>query len=356
MMLMRPVGPVLAEEHNLLFFNQVCSTFEQEIKLKGCCKRTIAIGPVSLDLCFAGEEGLFQKIWPSIFHLEQNQSMPAKFSICCWDTQSTSPPPPPWGNEEILSKGRILRFMNGPIRANVQAWTGIFSLMNMDTGQALYWVRDARQLPLFEEAAPFRHILHSFLKKSRLQFLHAAAIGNERGAILLAGRGGSGKSTTSLQALENGSLFLGDDYVATSTEKPFSVFSLYGTGKIAKSQAWRVPAISSLCPEAPLTEEGKYIYSIASTFPDSLRRELPLLAILLPQICKASSSRILPVNQSEALKALAPSTIFQLAETDESDMANISNLVRNLPVYRLELAEEGKQNIDAISLLLEDLQ
>lgn len=356
MTLMKPAGQVLAEDSNVLFFNEVCKTFAQAVELKGFCKRTIAIGPVYVDICFAGEGDLFHRIWPSLAHLEQSLSVPAKLSICCWETQSSvSPPPPPWGNEELLPKGRILRFLNGPIRANIQAWTGIFSLMNFDTGQAFYWVRDAKHLPLFEEAAPFRHILHSFLKKNSVQFLHAAAIGTDRGAILLAGQGGAGKSTTSLQALESGFLFLGDDYVATNTVPPFSVFSLYSTGKIARSQAWRVPVLKSLSPAAPVTEEGKSIFSVSSTFPHRLRRGLPLLAILLPDICKSDSSKILPVRQSEALRALAPSTIFQLADTDESDMTNISRLVRNLPVYRLELSEEGKQNLAAISLLLEDL-
>ena len=136
-----------------------------------------------------------------------------------------------------------------------------------------------------------------------------------------AGPGGAGKSTTALLCAESGLTYLGDDYCAVQMSRPPRVHSLYRTGKLVREN---------------LPGEKELLYPEAKTAAD-----LPLRAIFIPQIdLAARETRIVPTASSEALKALAPSTISQLSGAGAHTFERLAQLVRTVPCFKLSLARD----------------
>jgi hypothetical protein len=59
-----------------------------------------------------------------------------------------------------------------------------------------------------------------------------------------------------------------------------------------------------------------------------------------------------PISPVEALKALAPSTLFQLIGASQKDLRAMAELVRKVPCYRLELGTDLAAIPRAIEQLL----
>ena len=74
------------------------------------------------------------------------------------------------------------------------------SLFDANLRQAVYCVGAAAAIPRFEIAEPIRAILSWFMRENGRQLIHAAAVGEPGGGVLLIGRSGAGKSNTALVA------------------------------------------------------------------------------------------------------------------------------------------------------------
>ena len=108
----------------------------------------------------------------------------------------------------------------------------IFSIIDLKENLALYWVKDAQALPYYEIGSPLRTILHWWADQGAYQFVHGGAVGLPTGGVLLAGKGGTGKSTTALACLEAGLLYASDDYCLIRTDTEPFVYSIYNTAKL----------------------------------------------------------------------------------------------------------------------------
>jgi hypothetical protein len=293
-------------------------------------------------------------LYPALAH----QELPAEkaeedFKILAWDSAHSGMPmcSPPWTIGDYLARGEIAGYNEGPFRAVFQFDSGVLSLYNADRRIALWWTQDYDRLPLYERAAPFLHLFHWWhaLSCHDSFLIHAAAIGTtDRGGLLLAGRSGSGKSTTALACLLDGSwAYLADDYcvVRAGAETPI-VHSLYCSGKLDHKTLAAFPAFSD---RAYLIEigrdlDGKIGFDLYQRFPKSFPRELPLRVIVLPRVPKqtngAQSNRFRPVGSGAAVRALAPSTLFQLPGAGRDNFRMITALATRLPCFQLELDSE----------------
>ena len=141
---------------------------------------------------------------------------------------------------------------------------------------------------------------------------------------MLAGRSGSGKSTTALASLLNhGWRFVADDYcvVRNGTNRPI-VHSLYCSAKIDGTMS---AAFADLCCGAYSVDgtrdpEEKLVLNLHRSASERLLKELPLRAILLPRILRGnnrgvSGQRFKRVGSGAAVRALAPSTRSKAARS-----------------------------------------
>jgi len=222
----------------------------------------------------------------------------------------------------------------------------VLSVVDLESGQAFYLKRDKSPLPYWEIGSPFRYILHSWFGAQGLQFVHGGAVGTAGGGVLLAAKGGSGKSTTAMLCADDGMQYAGDDYCLVDPVSGF-LHSLYNTGKLKGSEdLTRVPAVAGTSRNADSFENGgsgKGIYFMTETWPERVSSGFPLRAILIPAVTGGKDSRLERCSPADALFAILPSTVAQLPGATQSDCQRMVELVEKLPAYHLHLGSEVSQ-------------
>jgi hypothetical protein len=335
------------------FFRTVRESFlRAEEAVGGSLVRSFRIGGHDVALRFAGAS-LEPVLTPALRHLAvQTTSSPA-LTICLFDSVSTGsePPVPPWSSTDYIARGDIQGGSDGRFVAGYNLGTGVLSLLDTERNLAVYWVRSALSIPYWETGAPLRTLLHWWMRQHGRQLVHAAAVGTEAGAVLLAGKGGSGKSTSALACLAAGMRYLGDDYVLLS-DRPPEVHSLYNSAKLDPAQMRQFPQLLPAVANAARLATEKALAFVHETFPNHLVRRLPVRAILVPRITGKAETQIVAASPASALRALAPSTIFQLAGAGEEEFRALSAFVRHAPCFTLELGTDLSQIADVIGGVL----
>ena len=213
--------------------------------------------------------------------------------------------------EDLSAKeNKILMYNDDTIHALYNPDSRVFSLVDTAMGRGWHYLSHAADIPFYEKAAPMRMLLHWWCETAGLVLVHAAAVGWNSKAALLAGRGGTGKSTTAMLAVQSGFSFLGDDYVVMDNSRVPTVLSAYNSVKFRWEMLDRLPSAGTLCVNNQIDEKG-YFY-LHDTNPDSLVRKLPLKVVLLPVIEGKRKADFVRVPSTRGLLDLAASSIFQM--------------------------------------------
>ncbi|MEZ5313900.1 MAG: hypothetical protein R2862_09770 [Thermoanaerobaculia bacterium] len=199
-----------------------------------------------------------------------------------------------------------------------------------------------------DRAAPLLRPLRWGLAAHGVEVAHAAAVALDGRALLLAGRGGSGKSTLSVAALLGGFELLGDDYVALGAEGEPHVHALFATAKLDAASLARLPELGDAAPAAPAPGE-KAVLPLGPLFTDRLPSTRPLAAIVAPRLGEAPALR--RIGPAEALRRLAPSTLFQLPGSDVVAFGRLAALVRRLPAFELTVGPQPRAALDLLASL-----
>jgi hypothetical protein len=216
-----------------------------------------------------------------------------------------------------------------------QCW----SILDMNTRCALVWLADAGRLPAWESAAPFKQILQWSMVDTHLSMLHAGAVTDSRHGVLLAGPGGSGKSTTVAACLQAGLRVCGDDLLVVSrSRRGWFAHALYDAIKLFPEAAIPAPSLLAQAPWRACGDKRLIRYSDAAA--GALAPSTPLRALLQCQVTGRVGSRLIPVAPQEMLKAIAPSTVFMLRGREAHLLKEAGALVRSLPCMRLELGAD----------------
>ncbi|MDF1825629.1 MAG: hypothetical protein P1U68_13360 [Verrucomicrobiales bacterium] len=222
--------------------------------------------------------------------------------------------------------------------------------------RALLCYRDINEVPPWELAIPFRVILNSWFQRDGAQIIHGAAISNQQDAIVLAGVGGSGKSSTALSCLTHpGLFFLADDLCLLSSPGAPMVHSLYNSVKIRRENLSRFDKFDLPELDHLPFDHGKPTYFLHPRLRHKLAVKKPLRAILLPRITNQTETRIRLGSAQDAWRALVPST-FAVVLGDRSVTAkHIAKLTQSLPVFWLELGTGHDQISQCIAEFLANL-
>jgi hypothetical protein len=318
-------------------------------------KRSFRIGGHQLMLRFAGQ-GVIPSIVPAFAHLEAAPFQEPELIVDIGDGSSTgaAPPVPPDVDPES-PVGALYFFEDPPVRGVFRPGIQALSVVDLRADHAWCWVADPDALPYWERAAPIRQILHWWMATRGHQQVHGGAIGTPDGGVLLAGKGGSGKSTCSLVSLMSELRYAGDDYTMVSLEPHPLVHSLFCSGKVHPENLWRVPHLAAAVSNAQYLAVEKAVVFVDQQFPDRLIDSFPLRAIVLPTITGSPCTRAVPTSRAAALAALAPSTVFQLHTAGSEALRYMARLVREVPAFVLELGHDVSEVPNVILALLDDL-
>jgi len=276
---------------------------------------------------------------PALKHLKSEPQTDSDLTIYILDSASTGIkiPHPPWSHEDYLAHGSIRGYNNCRFHTTYNLVTSMLSMLDSARDLGLFWIKDVRQMLYTDCAAPFRSIFHWWMRDHNLQMLHAASIGDPTGSVLIPGKSGSGKSTTALICMLDGLLYQGDDHVLIDDTTRPSTYSLYNSAKIHSKKLIDFPFLLPMVSNNERLDNEKALFYLYDYHPDRIATCLPIRLILIPEITGLSSTKYYPVTPGKALKALAPSTLFQMSGAGLKDFQAIANMVRKVPCYTIEL-------------------
>lgn len=281
---------------------------------------------------------LSRVLTPALAHLETPVAGDADLEIGALDSAEAGQSPPPLPSADAVVAGEpvpraLLR--DGTVSAFGQPAEQILSVLDWNNHRAVFWAKDARELPSWEAAAPLRVILGWWLGARGIQLVHAAAVGTETGGVLVAGRGGSGKSTTSLLALRDGLLFAADDYVLISSSPPY-VHSLFGSAKLEPRQLASFPELAGRVWQNGDARD-KSVVLVNAGPAEGMAAGFPLVAVLVAAVTARQDTLISPISPARALRGLAPSTLLQLPGGGAQSLTIMTKILSEVPAFSIEL-------------------
>jgi len=327
------------------FFESLISAFESaQESAGGAVIRDFVIGGYTVRLQFAGS-ALVPYLTLALEHLAIPLARHADLTILLWDSASThtAMPERPWQSEDLIARGDVRGFSNERFQTMLSGDVGMLSMLDSAEQRAVYWIREPGHLPTYERGSPLRAIFHWWMRQHGRVLVHAAAIGSDNRGVLVIGKSGSGKSTTALTCLLNGWSYAGDDYCLVNANGTGDIYSLYNSAKLTPAHIRHFPALlAAISNQHELGTEKALVY-LQQLVPERMVNELPLTAIFVPQITGRTETTVTRATQSAALRALAPSSLFQLPGTGPAEFLLLADLVGKVPCYTLELGTDLEQ-------------
>lgn len=347
--------------------------FEEAAAAGSPCERRLTIAGRPVTVRSAGPE-MLARLTRTFTHLARADDRDAELTVHLWDSASgdTALPPLPDVGEGPHQPGAFFYYSDDEVRTAFQLGTSgdprvlemyphaappSLSVLDTAAGEAFYWVSDAAAIPYWEEATAIRFLLDWWMRESEVYSLHAGAVGTAEGGVLLVGKSGSGKSTSTLACLQSEQLlYAGDDYVAVETGAAPHVHSLYSSGKVMPDHVQRLPFLLPAVSNADDLGEEKAVVYVHEEWPRAITTGFPLKALLAPKVTPGLvEARTVEISRIEGLAALAPSTVFQMHTRAKESLAAMSRLLEQVPCYRLELGSDIPSIPRAVEALLERL-
>jgi len=248
-------------------------------------------------------------------------------------------------NEELARAGlhgaylhdpRVWQFFSGDLRLGVQL------------------IRRPGATPLWETGGPLRVFLHWAFAGSRARLCHTATLGLDGRGVLLAGAGGSGKSGTTLAGIVAGLATVGDDYGLVAQEDAVvAAYPLYRILKQDPAGVMRVMGAEARTQFGRTNWQDKFEIHVSALARSPFVGRLEIGAILLPRVARLERTELRSVSSGAAMRAFAPSSVFQLPDGEREGIGFAAELCRRLPCYELLLSENAVDIGQALRSFLE---
>jgi GT2 family glycosyltransferase len=304
-------------------------------------------------LAFAGNR-LEQALMPALLHLRSKTQGDADVTFNIWDSESTGIAmiAPPCGHGDLTERGDIWGF--GGDRYRVAFHWGEYSVNAFDrrSKTGVWWVESAEALPFWTKASPLRSLFHWWIEMCGKQLLHAAAIGNAQGAVLITGKGGVGKSTTALSALLQGLSYVADDYLIVGLDPAPTVYSLYSTAKLDPDQMTTFPELARHLTNEHSLDEQKAVLRLFPLLAQQLARSMPLRAVLTPRFGSGEKTHLAPASPVQLARAASFTTMCQLPYASRETSEKIEQMLASVPGFELVLGTDRPGVVRCIEELL----
>lgn len=335
-------------------FAEARRSFEAAAHAEGVYERTASIAGGRVAMRFAGDT-IERTLFRAFAHLESAGDGVPGMTIHVWDPTASGgsvPPPLPEATDGLRPR-YLLRTADKA--AVAQPGEGFVSLLDRPRREAFHWLTDRDRIPSYERGTPFRSLLNWWLAGRGGGFVHAGAVGDERGGVLLGGRGGSGKTTAALVCLRAGMKYVSDDYVAAGAGPVPVAWGLFGSAKLEPEHSHRFPELAATAlPPADWEVGAKVIVFPNEAFPEQVVDSLPVRAVVLPRVVGEGATTVRPVSRAAALAALAPSTVLQLPGAGDTELQAIGRLIREVPSFVMEIGEDMDAIPAVVSTVLEE--
>jgi hypothetical protein len=258
---------------------------------------------------------------------------------------------------EFSVRGEVHSLSAGDVLTLVGANPPWLGMVHQRSSLGFYITPSAQSLPSWAQAAPMRETLHLMTRSHAGMMMHAAVLGMDGCGVLLAGKGGSGKSTTSLLGLMHGLQFAGDDYVhCAKAGADWCGHTLYDTAKVKPQSLQLFPMLIPMIERLSNDTEQKWVVFARRHFPSQMASSLCLKAILLPRIGNGTATNLTPARASDAVWALAPTTTAQMPFAGIEVLTLCKQMANDLPAFWLDLGSDAEGIVAVLKDMLERLK
>ena len=257
--------------------------------------------------------------------------------------------------------GSQVRAMFDPANRVLMAWDSAPG-PGCPNGVAWWCLESVDNLQWWEQAAPLRPVLSWVLPGLGRHLAHCAAVGDSTGAIVLCGPGGSGKSTTALGCHLDGMGYVGDDYCLITHETTGRtaagmaprVHSLFATAKVRVGEQLESGPLAAHMLRATPPAGGKAVAVVTDRPGAHVVHEAPVAVVAAVSVGHDDRTRVYDATRAEVLAALAPSSLQQLPGVTAASFEALAELVRSVPVCRIELGHNRAGVIDVVRAVVAD--
>ena len=340
----------------LTLFNTLQDQFRRQQTARNSFLETkIRIAGKVISLNFINEE-LQTNITRGLQHLSQNPLLKADAFFNIWDHESTQESliSAPWRESDVGRLGLIHSFCNQQFMTCYDTYSKATTLFDKDNNIGLLWFRSDKSIPEYEYSNPLRCLFHFWSRSQNMHLLHASAIGNNNGAVVISGRGGIGKSTTALNCVHFGLDYLGDDNCLIEAGSTSRVHCLYSSARIRHDGLSRVIDVDHSFESDHRNSKAKLLYFLRpQAIKQSTQQGVAIKAIIIPNITANSSTTIQPIKPVQAAMTLLPGTLYSLPGTDKTSSEFLKQLIQQAPIYKLNIGSDPKDVYRCISTLLD---
>ena len=334
-------GHWLSEEAQLAFFDEVLNCSLAAETKTPAAEYQLEVAGSRIALRFAGPP-LAQRFLPALAHLLTEDRRVPDVTLHVWDSQSTgvAMPPPPCKREAFTDRGDIWGMSSLRIKSAFHWSEFSVNLLDLERRTGVFWVQSEANLPYWTSSSPLRTLFHWWMEHCGGQLLHAAAVGDQRGAVLITGQGGVGKSTAALACLLEGMQYVADDYLVVRLEPEPRVYSLYATAKLDPGQVEKFPALKALVANTDRLLSEKAVIRLHPDRAEQLSRSLALVAIATPRFGAGEETAVESVSATRLERAASFTTLSQLPHAGRRTHHFIQRMVARIPGVGLVLGRE----------------
>ncbi len=230
------------------------------------------------------------------------------------------------------------------------------SWFDSESSQAASYIASADAQYPDQIGRPFQKIITAWLQEQGVQSIHAGLVGVEDTGMLFVGNAGVGKTTSTISCLRAGMNYLGDDIIGLQTHSNgFEGHSLFATCLVAADHLKRFPTLQEHSLPTTQSTTEKTVVFLNEAFHQQIQRSISIKAILLPNIVNRAKTTYRPASKSEALFALAPTSVMFLPRPDQASFNRLSEMVQQIPAYWLDLGHEINRIPDSIRHLAREV-
>lgn len=292
----------------------------------------------------------------ALSHLRSSGGSDPALSIEIWDDEEVGPVPwSSWPEDPDLYtdfRGNVTS--SNDTRFVLSQRPSSLMLLDRKAGHIVGCVRRRQALFQDERARPFHLLLMIWLDDRDIHFIHSGLVARNGVGLLIAGRSGAGKTTTSLSCMLDDFTFLSDDYVALEggSDGKFVGHSLYATCLV--DHLTRFTDLARIAHAPNCGRETKSVVYLADREESQFVSDVRLAAVVLPKIVDRPDTVYYRARPPEAMMELAPSSLWLLPNAHS--LQKMSELVKATPAYRLELGRDVGQIAPTLKRLVEELQ
>ena len=254
------------------------------------------------------------------------------------------PLPAEWQREDRTA---LTRYEDDEIAVVIQ--DGGITAYNRAVQHAVVQTPDAETIPPGERDTRLRYAFQLALAARGRSMVHAAVVGEGDRGALIPGRSGSGKSTLSVGCALAGLSFCADDYVIVEPEG-LRAHALLTTAKLSR---WSIAALGLEGADSRVYDNRGFIapkatVDVRDVAPAALRPSMQIACVVVPVIGEGVAAEFEQISRAAALRALAPSTIYQQPTRDDELLRAMARVVGGVPCFELRLGSDPAANAAAV--------